>query len=50
MLSTGILLNDLAIRLARIRGVAGEGTAYLKVDRKILDEEALSAFSTHLCL
>ena len=46
--------NDLAIRLAQIRGVAeaiviaGEGTAYLKVDSKTLDEEALSAFSTRL--
>ncbi|MEK6561011.1 MAG: MFS transporter [Nitrospirota bacterium] len=44
--------NDLAIRLARVRGVAeaiviaGEGTAYLKVDSKNLDEEALAAFST----
>lgn len=44
--------NDIAIRLMRIRGVAeaiviaGEGTAYLKVDNKSLDEEALAAFST----
>ena len=44
--------NDLAIQLARVRGVAeaiviaGEGTAYLKVDSKTLDEEALAAFST----
>ena len=46
--------NDLAIRLTRIRGVtevivvASEGTAYLKVDSKTLDEEALAAFSTKL--
>ncbi len=44
--------DDLAIQLARVRGVAeaiviaGEGTAYLKVDSKTLDEEALAAFST----
>jgi hypothetical protein len=44
--------DDLVIRLARIRGVAeaiviaGEGTAYLKVDSKTLDEDALAAFST----
>ena len=44
--------QGLVEHLTRIRGVAeavviaGEGIAYLKVDSKILDEEALAAFST----
>lgn len=44
--------QGLVERLTRIRGVteamviAAEGIAYLKVDSKILDEEALAAFST----
>jgi len=46
--------QGLVTRLTRIRGVAEavviaeEGIAYLKVDRKILDEEALNAFSSTL--
>ncbi len=44
--------QGLVARLTQVRGVAeavviaGEGIAYLKVDSKILDEEALAAFST----